>query len=407
MLRRSSFVVAASLLLAGCAQMLPEAQGFTADASAGGEMAMESAAFDAPAPMGMAMSRGAFKAGPAMEAATVTPVDVAQADRKIVYNADLSLRVPNKANAAKEAERIVAAKGGFISDSSLDHITFRVPPESLREIIAGLEQLGDVLSRDITSEDVTTQFIDTKLRLEVAEKSLARLYQLLDRADKTSDVLEIERDIRRLTEEIESMKGSLRELERRVATARLTVRFSENPPPAIVVPRRTANQFGWINGVGVAQALKGVPPWARTVGPALFWGFKIDVPEGFVVLSHYPSELIAATPGDTRLRVTKWNLSQEPELAFWSEALEIEFREYRGYQVTAAREFAMQSANLRAHRIDAETTHNGVPWRYSVWLLQRAGDKDELVIVEFAQPLRDGTDFSVGVDAAVKGLRTR
>ena len=67
-------------------------------------------------------------APPATNAGDMDPAKPG-AKRKIVYTAHLGLRVPNKRNSADAVRQIVEKHGGFVQNSTLDDITFRVDPK--------------------------------------------------------------------------------------------------------------------------------------------------------------------------------------------------------------------------------------------------------------------------------------
>ena len=57
------------------------------------------------------------------------------------------------------------------------------------------------------------------------------------------DILKIEAEVRRLTDEIEGMKGELRNLGDQVAFSTLTVNFFADAPPPNPYPQRTRSRF--------------------------------------------------------------------------------------------------------------------------------------------------------------------
>ncbi len=71
--------------------------------------------------------------------------------------------------------------------------------------------------KEISSEDVTEQFIDIEARLK-AKKELENCYlELLKKANKISEILEIEKELVVIREEIESKQGQLNYLQNKVA----------------------------------------------------------------------------------------------------------------------------------------------------------------------------------------------
>jgi hypothetical protein len=70
-------------------------------------------------------------------------------------------------------------------------MTLRIPSEKLDSAIGGLERIGEVKSKSISSTDVTEKYVDTQARLETKKQLRDRLQQLLEKAEDVKDVLAI------------------------------------------------------------------------------------------------------------------------------------------------------------------------------------------------------------------------
>ena len=97
------------------------------------------------------------------------------------------------------------------------------PREQFFDTIDRISALGDVLSQDIASQDVTDQFIDLEARLNALKTEEASLFTLLGIADSVTDILTIERELARIRAGIERLQGQLNLLENRVAMSTITV----------------------------------------------------------------------------------------------------------------------------------------------------------------------------------------
>ena len=69
-----------------------------------------------------------------------------------------------------------------------------------------------MLFKEISARDVTEEFVDLTTRLNSKRNALSRYNDIMKRADKVKDIVEIEEAIRNLQEEIESSEGRLRYL---------------------------------------------------------------------------------------------------------------------------------------------------------------------------------------------------
>jgi hypothetical protein len=184
------------------------------------------------------------------------PAPPERAARLMVYTASFQVLVPAAEPAVDALLARVQALGGHLADRTDNRITVRVPAARFHALVDDVTGLGVVTARQMKAEDVTDRYTDLALRIENAERSRQRLLQLIEEADETKDLLEIEAQLRRLTEEIERMKGQLRLLKDHIALSTLTVDLRENAPAPRPVHYRQYSRFEWINRVGVENVLQ-------------------------------------------------------------------------------------------------------------------------------------------------------
>ena len=163
----------------------------------------------------------------------------ADTERKIIQHASLRIEVEDFQPSYDSVIDIVARYNGFISDShsyvsrtgrQSGDITLRVPQDKFLEVIAEIEHVGTVKSKHISGEDVTEEYIDLKARLNNLERQERRLREILDMANNTKEVLEVERELWRVRSEIERLTGRLKYLENRVELATVSVSLNEPEP---------------------------------------------------------------------------------------------------------------------------------------------------------------------------------
>jgi hypothetical protein len=84
---------------------------------------------------------------------------------------------------------------------------------------------------NVSAQDVGEEYTDITARVANSHRLEGRLIDLLaTRTGKLSDVLEIERELARVREEIERMEGRLRYLRAHAATSSLSVTVHEKAP---------------------------------------------------------------------------------------------------------------------------------------------------------------------------------
>ncbi len=116
-----------------------------------------------------------------------------------------------------------------------------------------LAEVGTIIDRQITARDVTEEFTDQETRLRNARALLAKLEDLLGRAETVEDALAIERQIARVQTEIDQLEGQVNSLTSRVAYATLTITFV--PGQAIPAEMRLRLPFWWLSRLGPEELM--------------------------------------------------------------------------------------------------------------------------------------------------------
>ncbi len=158
--------------------------------------------------------------------------------------------------------------GGYVANTAIQSgrgqyrsasIEIRLPANQFDAAISGLAPIGKVEQVNVTAEDVGEEFTDLTARAANAHRLEQRLIELIaTRTGKLSDVLEIERELSRVREEIERMEGRMRFLRSRAAISSLQITIHE-PAPLVGdqgsggVLRAAAKQ-AWRNFVGLVAA---------------------------------------------------------------------------------------------------------------------------------------------------------
>lgn len=189
----------------------------------------------------------AASAAPAPEATGQTPASMpnAAADptampSMIIRSGQASLEIDSLEIAVARVQALARQVGGFIANSQVQAgqhqvrsatLEIRLPAGRFDELVSGLAPIGKVEYVNVNAQDVGEEFTDITARVANARRLEQRLIELLaTRTGKLSDVLEIERELARVREEIERMEGRLRYLKAHVATSTLTVTVHEPAP---------------------------------------------------------------------------------------------------------------------------------------------------------------------------------
>lgn len=171
------------------------------------------------------------------------------AELKLIKTADLTTEVDDidagfeEVYAVARAEKaLVVGTTRAVADEGYTHgsVTIKVDPLKFDETMKELRNVGKLLSEVSTTEDVTQEYYDVTARLENAERTHDRYLEILaTRTGTVHDVLEVEREIERVTENVERLKGQMRYLESQIGLSTITVYLEE---PHAAVP--TGYNFG-------------------------------------------------------------------------------------------------------------------------------------------------------------------
>lgn len=165
--------------------------------------------------------------------ANAVSTDIAQ---KLTRSADITFQTNDLEASKTYVEERVAAFDGLIDNESTSdysdrkncHITARVPAERLDTFMAAIESGAmRIESKNVSQEDVTTNYIDLTTRLENKRELEKRYKTLLVKATSVNDMLSLEREMNQLRSEIESTERQLRYLDRQITYSRCDIDFFE------------------------------------------------------------------------------------------------------------------------------------------------------------------------------------
>jgi hypothetical protein len=217
-----------------------------------------------PPPPGVSSSAGGSTGGRELLAANdvstlkaepAPPKAVADAHSAtmLVYTASLGMAVYQVDPGLDGVEKIARDLGGYLSSRQDAAVTVRVPRDQFDVAVARIEKLGDVTHRDIKAQDVTDEFVDVSARLKNAYAMRDRLTDLLSRA-AAKDALDIEKELGRVTEEIERMEGRLKLLRDQIAFSTITVTFTALAAQTVHDSSLLA-PFPWLQQLGLGALL--------------------------------------------------------------------------------------------------------------------------------------------------------
>lgn len=171
---------------------------------------------------------------------------------KIIYTAKLTMAVSKIEESLATVERIARDQGGFLAVKHDREIVVRVPREKFEITLAAVAKAGDVLHRDIQAQDVTEEVVDLEIRIKNAHAMQDRLKALLQKA-AVKEAIEIEKELNRVTQELELLEGKIKVLKDKIAYSTITVAFE--PRTSNVQATRAPLPFPWLKEMGLPNLL--------------------------------------------------------------------------------------------------------------------------------------------------------
>ena len=204
----------------------------------------------------------------------------APSERAVISTGTVSLRSKDVAGARREVQRVVDAQGGDITDentetdddgtTSYSRLVVRVPSPKFNTTMIALEEAAELRSSTRGAEDVTTQVIDTGVRVRAQEASLKRVELLLSRAQSLKDIIWIESQLTSRQAELDSMKSQQSWLKDQTAFATITVDLTAVAEKEKVEKKEEEQETGFLVGLqGGMKALGASASAVATVVGAL------------------------------------------------------------------------------------------------------------------------------------------
>lgn len=163
--------------------------------------------------------------------------------RKIARTASMVVVVDDLATAASQLRQTAASVGGQVVSENLvtvevgdegvedgrimpttrSTIVLSVPADQLDKALEEAARVGEVNSRTISAEDVTTQVVDVEARIKTMRESIARVRALMERAGTLTEIAALEAELTRRQSDLESLLAQQQVLSTMVEQSTITV----------------------------------------------------------------------------------------------------------------------------------------------------------------------------------------
>jgi hypothetical protein len=151
--------------------------------------------------------------------------------QQVISQASVTLEVTTVSTAITQVETIAQNLGGSVDSMSSTgeqnqeqaNITIRVPQNQFLTALNQLQSLGTVENQNVSSQDVTQQYIDLQAQLNSAQLEEQSLQAILAKATTVSDEIAIQEQLTQVISQAQSLQGQINYLQNQVAMSTITV----------------------------------------------------------------------------------------------------------------------------------------------------------------------------------------
>jgi hypothetical protein len=236
-MRRLAAIVVLPLLLLGCSE-----SGQSLMKESASKQASETMFANSPT-MGQQSKDAQMLAGSSVDEAEQAPPPAAgqkhveAVPRKIIYTAGIELIVGDLSEAESVLDDLVKRFDGMVAESDVKSDPgsprsaswrLRIPVDRFSPFVKQLTKLGQAIKNKLESQDITDKFFDIQVRIDNKKVQVERLQKIIkEQTGKISEVLEAERELSRVTTDLEELKGTLKLWENQTALATVNVSMHE------------------------------------------------------------------------------------------------------------------------------------------------------------------------------------
>ncbi|MFE9727872.1 DUF4349 domain-containing protein [Streptomyces sp. NPDC005794] len=230
--RRRTRASAAAALLA----MLLATGACGASSDSGGQGLNSASDEKAAAPAAAGAGAGGKSAAKPADGASSAPRPGSTVAVHVIRTAGLTIEVKSVPKAVAAARDAAEGAGGIVADETtervddshdMSHLVLRVPQARYDEVLRSLAGSGKLLSRTSDAKDVTGEVVDVESRIATQRASVARVRDLMDKAEKLTDVVTLEGELSSRQSDLESLLAQQASLEDRTSLATITLDLSE------------------------------------------------------------------------------------------------------------------------------------------------------------------------------------
>ncbi len=298
-----------------------------------------------------------------------------KSDRQMAYSATLTLQVKQRDVALDKIKTLAESLGGYVVSRNPDKMNVKIPVAQADGFLKKLGSIGTTGNFKYTAEDLTDTITDINVRLDNLKKLRNRLTALLEKSRQVEDILKIEKELNRVTTEIERLTASLQNNRNRVDFVDFSVSVVEEHGVMPGGMPQAVERFSFLRKLASTVSGSEDKPL-----------FDLPLPDGMVTVKGGAGDVFTATTSDDcLLRMWETDVPEDSTPEFWETMLCRALKFYNGFETVKS--YPAVWNGKPAVRIEAQImTGSGMRSYLMVVRLKKGCFADTLQIVEFSGP---------------------
>ena len=164
-------------------------------------------------------------------------------DKKIIKTGVINVQTEEHKNYSRQIHDLITKWEAYIareeeseSDGKVNNsLSIKVPVAHFDEAINNISSLkGKMLVKQISSQDVTGEMMDIRTRAEAKKRIRLRYLDMLQKAKNIEEVIQVEREINQIQEQIEAAEGRLNYLSHTTSYSTIELSFFQVLDPKAI-----------------------------------------------------------------------------------------------------------------------------------------------------------------------------
>src|SRR6266496_1330017 len=191
-------------------------------------------------------------------------------ERKIIRNANLTVEVTSPTESQRKIFSAAESHGGFVVTSEMTqqtshdkskpemsvNLVVRVPASQFDQVMEEIRAVANrVVQEKRAGQDVTEEFIDLEARIKNQKALEAQFLEIMKRAGKVEDALNVQRELADVRTEIEKLEGRKRFFENQASLSTINVTLQTPTQIVNAVGFWYSVRSAFADGVDVAAAI--------------------------------------------------------------------------------------------------------------------------------------------------------